>query len=113
MNISTLILILSLQFATMPKNVVRFFQLKQKSFITTFQTLQKQQEQTKKSTNSSDKSGSKLKNTANNYYKIIGNEFNKIKRKFLKYLLTFDFDNTSIDGIQKVNVIDWLMKEAY
>ena len=39
-------------------------------------------------------------------------EFNNIKGNYLKYLLTFDFDNTSIDGIQKVNVIDWLMKEV-
>jgi hypothetical protein len=25
-------------------------------------------------------------------------------------LLTLDFDNTSIEGIQKINVIDWLLK---
>lgn len=27
-----------------------------------------------------------------------------------KYLLTLDFDNTNIEGIQKINVIDWLLK---
>jgi len=26
------------------------------------------------------------------------------------YLLTLDFDNAVIDGIQKKNVIDWLME---
>ena len=27
-----------------------------------------------------------------------------------KYLLTLDFENTNIEGIQKINVIDWLFK---
>jgi predicted AAA+ superfamily ATPase len=27
-----------------------------------------------------------------------------------KYLLTLDFDNSNIEGIQKINVIDWLLK---
>jgi predicted AAA+ superfamily ATPase len=27
-----------------------------------------------------------------------------------KYLLTLDFENTNIEGIQKINVIDWLLK---
>jgi len=34
----------------------------------------------------------------------------KIKDNYPKYLLTLDFDNTSIDGIQKLNVIDWLLQ---
>jgi predicted AAA+ superfamily ATPase len=33
-----------------------------------------------------------------------------IKDNHPKYLLTMDFDNTSIDGIQKLNVIDWLLQ---
>ncbi|MBS4059853.1 MAG: ATP-binding protein [Bacteroidetes bacterium] len=33
-----------------------------------------------------------------------------IKDNYPKYLLTLDFDNTSIDGIQKLNVIDWLLQ---
>lgn len=33
-----------------------------------------------------------------------------IKDNYPKYLLTLDYDNTSIDGIQKINVIDWLLK---
>ena len=36
--------------------------------------------------------------------------FKNIKDNYPKYLLTLDFDNTSIDGIQKLNVIDWLLK---
>ncbi|MDD4847760.1 MAG: ATP-binding protein [Bacteroidales bacterium] len=32
-----------------------------------------------------------------------------IKDAFPKYLLTLDFDNTIIDGIQKINIIDWLL----
>jgi predicted AAA+ superfamily ATPase len=27
-----------------------------------------------------------------------------------KYILTLDFENTNIEGIQKINVIDWLLK---
>lgn len=37
--------------------------------------------------------------------------FKNIKDNYPKYLLTLDFDNTSIDGIQKINVIDWLLQE--
>ncbi len=37
--------------------------------------------------------------------------FKNIKDNYPKYLLTLDFDNTSIDGIQKLNVIDWLLQE--
>ncbi len=37
--------------------------------------------------------------------------FKSIKDNYPKYLLTLDFDNTSIDGIQKLNVIDWLLQE--
>ena len=29
---------------------------------------------------------------------------------FPQYILTMDFDNANIDGIQKINVIDWLLK---
>jgi len=36
--------------------------------------------------------------------------FGNIKDNYPKYLLTLDFDNTSIDGIQKLNVIDWLLR---
>ncbi len=36
--------------------------------------------------------------------------FDKIKDNYPKYLLTLDYDNTSINGIQKVNVIDWLLE---
>jgi uncharacterized protein len=36
--------------------------------------------------------------------------FNTIKDNYPKYLLTLDFDNTSINGIQKINVIDWLLQ---
>jgi len=36
--------------------------------------------------------------------------FDKIKDNYPKFLLTLDFDNTSINGIQKINVIDWLLE---
>jgi hypothetical protein len=36
--------------------------------------------------------------------------FNRIKDNYPKFLLTLDYDNTSINGIQKTNVIDWLLK---
>lgn len=36
--------------------------------------------------------------------------FRSIRDNFPKYLLTLDYDNTSIEGIQKINVIDWLLK---
>jgi hypothetical protein len=36
--------------------------------------------------------------------------FGTIKDNYPKYLLTLDFDNTSIEGIQKLNVVDWLLK---
>lgn len=36
--------------------------------------------------------------------------FRNIKDNYPKYLLSLDFDNTSIDGIQKINVIDWLLQ---
>lgn len=36
--------------------------------------------------------------------------FKNIKDNYPKYLLTLDFDNTNIDGIQKTNVIDWLLQ---
>ncbi len=33
----------------------------------------------------------------------------KIKDAYPKYLLTTDFDSANIDGIRKINVIDWLL----
>ena len=36
--------------------------------------------------------------------------FKNVKDNYPKYLLTLDFENTSIDGIQKLNIIDWLLK---
>lgn len=36
--------------------------------------------------------------------------FKNIKDNYPKYLLTLDFDNSNIEGIQKLNVIDWLLK---
>ncbi len=36
--------------------------------------------------------------------------FNRVKDNYPKFLLTLDYDNTSINGIQKINVIDWLLK---
>lgn len=36
--------------------------------------------------------------------------FDKIKDNYPKFLLTLDYDNTSISGIQKINVIDWLLE---
>jgi hypothetical protein len=37
--------------------------------------------------------------------------FRNIKDNYPKYLLTLDYDNTIIDGIQKKNVIDWLLEK--
>lgn len=36
--------------------------------------------------------------------------FKNIKDNYPKYLLTLDLDNTNIDGIQKINVVDWLLQ---
>lgn len=36
--------------------------------------------------------------------------FRNIKDNYPKYLLTLDFDNTNIEGIQKLNVVDWLLQ---
>lgn len=33
--------------------------------------------------------------------------FRNIRDNYPKFLLTLDFDNTSFEGIHKVNVIDW------
>ena len=33
----------------------------------------------------------------------------KIKDANPKYLLTLDYDNSIIDGIKKINIIDWLL----
>jgi len=35
--------------------------------------------------------------------------FDKIKDNYPKYLLTLDYDSKNINGIQKINVIDWLL----
>lgn len=35
--------------------------------------------------------------------------FDRIRDNYAKFLLTLDFDNMSINGIRKVNVIDWLL----
>ena len=35
--------------------------------------------------------------------------FKRINDNYPKYLLTLDYDNANIDGIQKLNVIDWLL----
>ena len=35
----------------------------------------------------------------------------KIRDSHPKFLLTMDFDNVNIDGIQKINVIDWLLNK--
>jgi predicted AAA+ superfamily ATPase len=36
--------------------------------------------------------------------------FRSIRDHHPKYLLTLDYDNSNIEGIQKINVIDWLLK---
>ncbi len=36
--------------------------------------------------------------------------FDNIRDNYPKYLLTLDFDNTNINGINKINVIDWLLE---
>ncbi len=36
--------------------------------------------------------------------------FKNIKDNYPKYLLTLDYDNSNIDGIQKLNVVDWLLQ---
>ncbi len=44
-------------------------------------------------------------------YKREVSAFSNIKDNYPKYILTLDFDNTNIDGIRKLNVIDWLLNE--
>jgi hypothetical protein len=39
--------------------------------------------------------------------------FRNIHDNYPEFLLTLDFDNTSIDGIQKINVIDWLLGASH
>ena len=36
--------------------------------------------------------------------------FRSIRDHHPKYLLTLDYDNANIEGIQKLNIIDWLLK---
>jgi predicted AAA+ superfamily ATPase len=38
--------------------------------------------------------------------------FRNIRDHHPKYLLTLDFDNSNNEGIQKINVIDWLLNKA-
>ncbi len=35
--------------------------------------------------------------------------FDKIKDNYPKFLLTLDYDKSNINGIQRINVIDWLL----
>lgn len=35
--------------------------------------------------------------------------FRNIRDSYPRYLLTLDYDNANIEGIQKINVIDWLL----
>lgn len=37
--------------------------------------------------------------------------FRNINDNYPKYLLTLDFDSSIIEGIQKINVIDWLLQK--
>jgi predicted AAA+ superfamily ATPase len=39
--------------------------------------------------------------------------FKNIRDNYPKFLLTLDFDNTNIEGIHKVNVIDWLLGASH
>jgi predicted AAA+ superfamily ATPase len=48
-------------------------------------------------------------NDEKTYYREIS-AFDRIKDNYPKFLLTLDYDNTNINGIQKINVIDWLLK---
>jgi predicted AAA+ superfamily ATPase len=34
-----------------------------------------------------------------------------LRDSYPKYILTLDYDNAIIDGIQKINVIDWLLNK--
>jgi predicted AAA+ superfamily ATPase len=46
--------------------------------------------------------------------KTFKREFSSLKNindNYPKYLLTLDYDNTTIEGIQKKNVIDWLLED--
>jgi len=36
--------------------------------------------------------------------------FRKLKDNYPKYLLTLDYDNANIDGIQMININDWLLE---
>jgi len=38
--------------------------------------------------------------------------FKNIRDNYPKYLLTLDFDNVNIEGVQRINVIDWLLKQT-
>ena len=46
--------------------------------------------------------------------KTFEREFSSLRTlhdSYPKYVLTLDYDNATIDGIQKINVIDWLLDE--
>lgn len=38
--------------------------------------------------------------------------FNTIKDHYPKYLLTLDYGNETINGVQKLNVVDWLLADC-
>jgi len=37
--------------------------------------------------------------------------FRNIRDNYPKFLLTLDYDSINIDGVQKINVIDWLLNQ--
>lgn len=37
--------------------------------------------------------------------------FRNIRDNYPKFLLTLDYDSVNIDGVQKINVIDWLLNQ--
>lgn len=43
-------------------------------------------------------------------YKREVSAFDRIKDNYPKFLLTLDYDKANINGIQKINVIDWLLE---
>ncbi len=46
-------------------------------------------------------------------YKRELSAFKNINDNYPKYLLTLDFDNVNIEGIQKINIIDWLLEDEH
>ncbi len=37
--------------------------------------------------------------------------FRNVRDNYPKFLLTLDYDSINIDGVQKINVIDWLLNQ--